>query len=425
MKRWSCMLTVACGALLPVVLAAEAGAACGDQSIDGIAVTLARAAAESICDCAGATSRTAYTSCALDVIASRVADGQLRADCERAVRRCVRKSTCGRPGAVTCCRTTARGDVRCGIKRDASRCRARRGGSACAGPGTSCCDGCAGAPCIPTTTSTTSSTTTSTLGAGSCGNTFPLCNGSCPEGEYCTQNGPGSACLCALVPAETCGSAPYPTCDGTCTGSGVCGPVQIYTSVSGTVSLCACLDPTATCTGSFNDGMCPGVCPAGKVCYGEPEPAGLGNCVGCLPLNVPTTTATIPSTTTTTIAPSPCGDTFPLCNGNCPPGEYCGPDGGGSSCLCTPLPAETCGGATYPTCDGTCNGSGVCGPVRIYTIMTGVVDLCLCLDPAATCTGSFEDGMCPGVCPAGTACYGEPEPAGLGNCVGCLPLDFQ
>jgi hypothetical protein len=392
MTRWFCMLTVVCGALLQVVLAAEAGAACGDQSIDGIAVTLTRMAADSTCDCAGATSRAAFRSCAMDVVASRVADGQLREDCARTARRCLRKSTCGRPGAVTCCRTTGRGAVRCGIKRDASRCRARRGGSACVGTTTSCCDGCADAPCIPTTTSTTSSTTTSTLG----------------------------------IPAETCGGATYPTCDGTCSGANVCGPVQIYTSVTGTVSLCACLDPTATCTGSFNDGMCPGVCPAGKVCYGEPEPAGLGNCVGCLPVSLPTTTSTITSSTTSsTIAPSPCGDTFPFCNGPCPAGEYCTTDDiGGSACICAPLPAETCGGATFPTCDGTCNDSGVCGPVRIFTFATGLLDLCLCLDPTATCTGRFVDGMCPGVCPAGTACYGEPDPAGLGNCLACLPLNF-
>jgi hypothetical protein len=60
--------------------------------------------------------------------------------------------------------------------------------------------------------------------------------------------------------------------------------------------------------------------------------------------------------------------------------------------------------------------------VTIYTSATGSVNSCACLDPAATCSGSFNDAMCPGVCPTGTTCYSEPEPAGIGNCVGCLPL---
>jgi hypothetical protein len=46
---------------------------------------------------------------------------------------------------------------------------------------------------------------------------------------------------------------------------------------------CACLDPISDCSGSFTDGMCPGLCQPGWVCVGEPEPAGLGGCVGCLP----------------------------------------------------------------------------------------------------------------------------------------------
>jgi len=61
----------------------------------------------------------------------------------------------------------------------------------------------------------------------------------------------------------------------------------------------------------------------------------------------------------------------------------------------------------------------------VYTIATGALQYCSCLDPAADCTGNFLSGMCPGLCPnAGTACYGEPEPGGMGYCVGCLPVNF-
>ena len=37
---------------------------------------------------------------------------------------------------------------------------------------------------------------------------------------------------------------------------------------------------------------------------------------------------------------------------------------------------------------------------------------------------SFQQAMCPGVCPPDTVCYGEPDPGGLGNCVGCIPTCF-
>jgi hypothetical protein len=83
-----------------------------------------------------------------------------------------------------------------------------------------------------------------------------------------------------------------------------------------------------------------------------------------------------------------------------------------------------CSSSAYPTCGGTCSGTGACAPVAVYTLATGTIQYCTCLDPASDCTGNFQSGMCPGLCPANTACYGEPEPAGLGYCVGCLPIGF-
>jgi hypothetical protein len=206
--------------------------------------------------------------------------------------------------------------------------------------------------------------------------------------------------------------------------------VRVYTLATGTVSYCGCLDPESDCTGNFQSGMCPGLCPSGTACYGEPEPAGLGNCVGCLPLVFPSTTApttTTPTTssTSTTILSTPCGGTYPFCNGSCAAGEYCSQnEPGGEACVCVPLGLEPCGGATYPTCDGTCSGGAVCGPVRAYISHDRGFESCVCLDPASTCSGTFNDAMCPGVCPEGKACNGEPEPAGFGYCLGCLPLWF-
>jgi hypothetical protein len=80
-----------------------------------------------------------------------------------------------------------------------------------------------------------------------------------------------------------------------------------------------------------------------------------------------------------------------------------------------------CSSSTYPQCGGTCSGGAVCSRVSIYESQTGGMSFCTCLDPAADCSGSFQGATCPGVCPAGLTCYGEPEPAGLGNCLGCLP----
>jgi hypothetical protein len=106
---------------------------------------------------------------------------------------------------------------------------------------------------------------------------------------------------------------------------------------------------------------------------------------------------------------------------------YCAPDENfpPTSCACVPTGVVPCSSATYPTCGGTCSGGAVCAPVQIYLIATGGQRYCACLDPASDCTGNFLSGMCPGLCPTpGTACYGEPEPAGLGNCVGCIPDNF-
>jgi hypothetical protein len=44
-----------------------------------------------------------------------VALGDLPAHCRRTVLRCAGKSTCGRPGAVVCRRTTASGRVECSV----------------------------------------------------------------------------------------------------------------------------------------------------------------------------------------------------------------------------------------------------------------------------------------------------------------------
>ena len=49
-----------------------------------------------------------------------------------------------------------------------------------------------------------------------------------------------------------------------------------------------------------------------------------------------------------------CGDTFPECDGDCPPGLTCMEDpAGGPDCFCDVPDPEPCGD-TFPECDGEC-----------------------------------------------------------------------
>lgn len=84
-----------------------------------------------------------YVRCATSILKAAVDAGDLRKTCQGAVKACAAKSTCGKPGAVTCRRTTSRNKTTCAIKNDARACTAPKGGAACVGSATSCCDDCA------------------------------------------------------------------------------------------------------------------------------------------------------------------------------------------------------------------------------------------------------------------------------------------
>ena len=188
--------------LLMVLLAAGSAAAGCDPSTDPdrADIASARAAVEAACDCSSLSHRD-YVRCA-----ATIAEGALvNAGCQQAVRACASRSTCGREGAASCCRTTAKGVTKCSIKRDAGRCRAPSGGTACLGSGSSCCDACpTGCP---------ASTTTTTIPC----RTFDCSGLSCPPGEV------------GVILRSQCGCAPAPGCGGS---GGVCGgncPVDVPT----------------------------------------------------------------------------------------------------------------------------------------------------------------------------------------------------
>lgn len=109
-------------------------------------VAAARAAAAGACDCAAATDHGAYVACVSHSANAEVTAGRLAPRCRGQVVRCASRSTCGKPGFSTCCRTNARGVTKCHIKRD-GRCRAPARGGACTGTKTSCCDACTPSGC--------------------------------------------------------------------------------------------------------------------------------------------------------------------------------------------------------------------------------------------------------------------------------------
>ena len=139
-----------------------ARAACNDPA----AVASTRAAADLQCPCATAANHKLYVHCVAQAAKAAARSGSLPRQCRAAVVGCARKSTCGAPGFVTCCRTTATGATKCSLKPSAARCKAPKGGSACVGTVPSCCDSCTAGGCAGVTTTSTPSATTTTTMAG-------------------------------------------------------------------------------------------------------------------------------------------------------------------------------------------------------------------------------------------------------------------
>ena len=96
--------------------------------------------------CATAKNHGQYVSC---IAHQAKADTTLPNECRGAVVKCAAKSTCGKSGFVTCCRTKADGTTKCSTKKGASACTAPKGGHACVGLPThpSCCDACTATGC--------------------------------------------------------------------------------------------------------------------------------------------------------------------------------------------------------------------------------------------------------------------------------------
>jgi len=110
-------------------------------AFDTPAMANLRAEIVAACECAAASSHGAFVRCARAQLAL-ISPELFVPPCRHAVLKFLARSVCGKPGAVTCCRTNATGRQRCVVKSDAAHCTAPRGGSASLGVSENCYDAC-------------------------------------------------------------------------------------------------------------------------------------------------------------------------------------------------------------------------------------------------------------------------------------------
>ena len=106
------------------------------------AQTATRARIDAQCDC-GVATHGEYVRC----VARAAKTAAVSKTLARTIMKCAAKSTCGRSGFVTCCRTNKNGVTKCSIKDGAAQCKAPKHGSARVGTHASCCDACAATGC--------------------------------------------------------------------------------------------------------------------------------------------------------------------------------------------------------------------------------------------------------------------------------------
>ena len=141
-KIWTAMVgTLMLGGL--VLSTPRAYAKCDASGADAADIAAARAAVALNCDCAGAANHGQYVKCAGEQARTTL----VNKSCRGAVVKCAAKSTCGKPNFVTCCRTNSKGVTKCSTKSSGNSCKPQKGGTACVGTFSSCCDACTASGC--------------------------------------------------------------------------------------------------------------------------------------------------------------------------------------------------------------------------------------------------------------------------------------
>ena len=253
----------ALAALLSVLTGAHPSYARCDPTTDPDKADIANARAAVAANCNCELRHGAYVSCA----AQQAKAVLTNKSCTGFVKKCASHSTCGKPNAVTCCLTTAKG-TSCKVKPDAAHCTAKQG---TVGSCTSCCDACpapgGGPSCLAPSTTTTTTTTTSTMLQTCSTSEAPACGGTCPSGQVC---GPNGFNFCSCFSPGDCGLS-SPSCGGTCPTGSVCMETILLS--------CGCVSPDDTCEVTASPPTCNGTCPPGRVCI---SPGG-GPCT-CAPV---------------------------------------------------------------------------------------------------------------------------------------------
>jgi hypothetical protein len=262
--------------LLTLASVTSARARCGDLPGDAAAVASARSVIAAACPCDATVTPRQHLACVRQFATLGVSAGILPASCVSTVLSCAKRSTCGRPGLATCCRTSASGRSKCRVT-TAARCTASGG---CVGAYASCCDACGGAGCVTTTTTTTSTATTSaptttsttTTRPSHCGNGTiepafgeqcdgeSFCDANCriPAPTFCCEIDAGDGRVCttttgggmpitpcsiafgagatthagttSVVTGPSCAGAPFPFASST--SEGICGTPASFPSTT-------------------------------------------------------------------------------------------------------------------------------------------------------------------------------------------------
>jgi len=136
-------LVAALAASFLAFAAQRSDAKCDPTGADAADFAAARKAVADNCDCTGAANHGTFVSCAADQANKTL----MNKSCRGQVVKCAARSTCGKPGFVTCCRTKASGATKCSTKSSGERCKAPKGGTACVSTFASCCDACTTGGC--------------------------------------------------------------------------------------------------------------------------------------------------------------------------------------------------------------------------------------------------------------------------------------
>jgi hypothetical protein len=104
--------------------------------------------------------------------------------------------------------------------------------------------------------------------ASPCGDTAPMCNGTCPDGSTCTLTSSGTFPTCGCLAPGACGDfSTYPTCGGSCDGGMSCYPYSAQTGQFLSSAGCTCATPgPCSCGGGF-------ACPPGQICRIQQVPS--------------------------------------------------------------------------------------------------------------------------------------------------------